>query len=121
LGILALVALQSYQLLFSSWVSANYNSTKTKDVSVFLSTVSTEKSVMFYQAPELVLFFKGFKYYQYVESIGTDATRKQKDNLVLAGVPDEVIISAGLYEQKQGLLSKYKKKTAFSGYYLLEK
>ena len=119
--VFALIIFQSYQLLFHSWVSQYYGSTKTRDCVAAIGKIPQAKSIFFYQDPELVIFRAGGNYYQYMDSIETDQSRTEKKRLIKQGVPDIVAVSSEIMPQIQDILEKYVSSSSCDRYQILNK
>jgi len=105
--VLIVIAFQTYQLFFSSWVAQYYGSTKTRDCEAAIGAISPSKSIFFYQDPELVIFRGGGNYYQYMDSIETDKSRAEKREVIANGVPDYFIASSETLPSLKSILGKY--------------
>jgi 4-amino-4-deoxy-L-arabinose transferase-like glycosyltransferase len=121
LSVILILIFQVYQLLFTSWVSRYYDSHKTRDCSVAIGMISPLKSIFFYQTPELVIFHEKGNYYQYLDSIENDASRKEKIELLQRSVPDFVIVSGDLVSSIQNYISDYQKYSSCERYDLFKK
>jgi len=115
-----LIAAQTYQCFFSSFVAAYYNSHRTRDVSQALGTLSTSTSIFIYNAPELPLFLPaGMPYYQYLFLTPIVILGKEELPLVAQGIPDLVVIKEESASQLD--LSSYREMRVFDRYALWQK
>ena len=116
-----LVVFQLYQLSFNSWVAGSYQSHKTKIMTEVIGSITSDKTIFFYQAPEAVIFLKHFNYYQYFS--GTVSTEFGQDNLnLIRERRDILVVTRGdLVATRPDLFSNYKTKKEFDRYVLLEK
>jgi 4-amino-4-deoxy-L-arabinose transferase-like glycosyltransferase len=63
----ALISLQLYMLLFTSWIAQTYTSTRSADLLGYFSALESPSSVLIFNAPEIVFFLPDdFLYYQYL-------------------------------------------------------
>jgi 4-amino-4-deoxy-L-arabinose transferase-like glycosyltransferase len=120
-AVVLIIICQSYQLFFTSWVSKYYGSTKTRDCNIAISSIAPQLSIFFYQVPELVIFRKGSNYYQYMDSVETDATRLEKISVLKSGIPDVVVVSGETIPVLGEVLEKYEISNACERYRILER
>lgn len=94
----------------NSWVANFYTSTKTATWEQFFDTLPREYSVFFYNTPEVAVFARTERYYQYITAY-RDPTAvqwgKQQLSVVDTGTPDVVIIETRLLENAQAHLKHY--------------
>ena len=106
----ALILLSGYQLMFDSWVAEFYTSTKTASWETFFSAVPSEHSVFFYNTPEVAVFMRTERYYQYITPYrdAVDVKWGARELGVLdAGIPDSVIIETVRLPSAQPHLAHY--------------
>ena len=117
--VVVLVLIQSYQLLFNSWVADHNNSHTTALLERQFSKISATSTLFFIDVPETVLFAPHNQYYQYIVdapglTYGTDELP-----LLSRNVPDEVILNAAATSTYASFLTGYKKQTNVAGYLFL--
>ena len=108
-GLVAIIAVQFYQVGFSSWVASDYHSTRSKELAEYFRDFKKEKSVFVYEAAETVTFLPSDNYYQFFHITG-DRFFGDRQPLI-TGVPDEVIISSKSMLNAREYLKAYKLKT----------
>ena len=104
---LVLVAVQFYQLNYTSWVAETYASTKTASIEAYMSTLPTDASVFVYNAPELVPFLETGEYYQYIEDTPVTAQGASSLTYLEQGVPTLVMVHPSIIAQKPQLFTHY--------------
>ena len=118
--IVLLIALQTYQSFFSSWVAGYYHSHRTAEVTRELSTLATSTSVFIYNAAELPLFLPaGVPYYQYLFLTPIVIIGKEELPLIAQGVPDVVVLKGDSASRLD--LSSYREIREFNQYSLWKK
>jgi hypothetical protein len=121
--IVLLSILGLYQLSFRSYIASSYKSTYTKDLSDFFSAIPATTTILFYNTPNAVPFFKGDNYYQRIAMfekwiLGPEFEPLVKDGkldmlaLEMLSLPDEKV-SLDKYEKVGAIreISIYKRKT----------
>ncbi len=106
LALLLLFAWGIYGILFNSWVADFYSSHKTAFWQNYFKDAPESRSVFFYDAPEVALFFPNRNYYQYLLLFpvgGPFGSLKPIEE----GKADEVVIRSDFLEGQKALLSKH--------------
>ncbi len=116
-----LVSIQSYQLLFRSFVAGYYQSHDTEIVSSYFSRIPPEKSIFILNAPELATFIKGENYYQYIDMTETIKIGSSALDAVKKGIPDLCITYAGSDKLPLNFLNNYKQKDIVGRYIVYDK
>lgn len=118
----ALVLLFFYQLNVTSWVAEHYGSTKDAELRAFIGTLPADESLFVYNAPEVVPYLKS-PFYQYFDMDPTGATGYGSASLQVLreGVPQWVITTPTMLEQRSDLFIGYRQSAAPAGFVLLER
>lgn len=113
----AFIFFQLHYTTFDSWVAGTLNFTRSSILSQSLGTLGQNKSVLVFNAPEVVPFLKTENYYQYFTGVWVAG----KDNLELLqrGAFDYVIIHAENVASVQSYVEKYKTLDAMDDYVIL--
>jgi hypothetical protein len=87
-----LLAVQSYQLLFGSWVAVHGGRTTTHDMEAYMASLPKDSSFFVYNVPAAVIFLQTQNYYQYLvitpdKSLGTSTMP------VITDVPQYLVIA----------------------------
>ena len=114
--VVLLVMIQSYQLLFTSWVAVHNSSTITADVTAFFAKLPQNTTVYLYNVPELALFVPGQRYYQYLAP--TDSLKFGSDtfSVIGSGTPDMLITADRLGPELAAHAGLYPATSTFDGY-----
>jgi len=111
-----------YQICFDSWVASAYTSKKTADWQKYFEELPSQKSVFFYNTPEVSIFMKGNNYYQYFEPHENIIIGREQLEVIRQGKADEIIIATNIFNNVDPkLFAKYHLKTGFYKYSILEK
>ena len=120
----ALIGLQTYVLLFSSWVGTYYGATTTAQMGQYFHGLNPDSIFFVYDIPEVVIFLpRGAPYYQYLSVNGSGYWEIGKEELAVisARIPDVLIIPSELAEGTTPLFPGYAKKTQIAGISVLER
>lgn len=98
-AVLCLASLQTYQLLFTSWVAVHNASIATALLQTEFEAFGGTPSIFFLNTPEIVLFAKGNPYYQYMTPAPGLQIGTQELAILAAGEPDIVVVKQS--EQKK--------------------
>lgn len=116
-----LVAIQTYQTIFNSWVITHTESKRSELLTHAIGKINPKQSILFYQVPEAVNFLKPehTNYYQYVKI--TDALSIGDTSLdVLKKNPPDLVI-ASVDQLQNPLFEKYNNKEFFDRYVIFSK
>lgn len=117
--IILFIGFQVYQTLFSSWISEYSKSNRAKELSEHVGLIPENKTVLFYNVPEAVVFLPHNNYYQYIR-LADSVIRGQENLIRLAiGMPDFVLVDTKFDLKK--MPSMYKERARFDKYILFEK
>ncbi len=106
---LFLILFQSYQVMFSSFISGYYHNTRTQELTEYFQHLDPEKSVFFYHTPEAVSFFRGENYFQYFDLLYfNDGFGTDQLSHIQNGDPDIVYVAQDSVSTMKYLLTKYK-------------
>lgn len=115
-----LIAFQTYQCFFSSWVATHYGSHRTAELGEVLGRLSTSTSIFVYQVPEAVLFLPpGMPFYQYFMASPIVSIGDKDAPLISQGVPEYVLFEQDALAPPD--LSQYHEVKAFDHYLLWRK
>ena len=96
----ALILMQSYQLLFTSFVAQYDTSHRTAQIREQFAGVSATSTLFFLDVPELALFAEKRPYYQYLKETAPFVYGEDQLPRIAKGIPDVVIVrssDAALY------------------------
>ncbi len=119
-----LILMSGYQLLFDSWVADFYTSTKTAAWEAFFAGVPEDKSVFFYNTPEVAVFIRTENYYQYIAPYRNPAAVQwgvQELQVLAEGIPDIVVIETRLLDSAEPHLAHYAITDTNNKYTILER
>jgi hypothetical protein len=93
-----LAAFGLYQLCFDSWVADFYSSRKTAFWQEHFLPENAPATPFFYNVPEVALFARGERYYQYLEPAPGLEVGARTLAAIEQGLPDEIIIQTAEFE-----------------------
>lgn len=116
-----LILFQFYQTIFHSWVADYYGSRRSADLKEYFSTAPVDKTIMFYDVPEAVLFTSTDHYFQYIKFAESVQIGKEAIEMVRNKVPDEIITNEKSWKRLEKGEIFYKLKKEFNKYQILER
>jgi len=93
--------------MFSSWVASAYKSDKTAFWENYFGNIPREKTLFFYNVPEVAALDFGAEYYQYISPAGWEIGTQGLEVIDL-GVPDGIILRTDAFEGNENRFSKYR-------------
>jgi len=121
IAIFILIVFQFYQLGFNSWVADYYSSNKTHILSDYFSEFEKDKSVFFYNSPELIVFLPHNNYYQYLEITDSFLIGQNQIEKIQNKEPDIIVIKRPELEKDINAFTSYTIMGRIDRYILLEK
>ena len=104
---LLLVLVQSYQLLFTSWVAVHASRTTTHELQTYMATLPSESTYFFYNVPAAVIFLPSQNYYQYLELTPIKKLGVEFLPLLKEGTPGYVITDGRRWQGASSTFSHY--------------
>ena len=101
---ISLAVLGGYQILFDSWVAEAYQSHKTAFWEEYFRTLPPDRTLFFYDVPE-VAFFASRDYYQYISPSGWPIGKEQLV-VIEKGMPDIIVVRSDAYSGMKDILFK---------------
>ena len=117
--VVALVALQGYQLLFNSWVAEHRDSTKTAQLEEHFAEIPAETSLFFLDVPELVIMGHDLPYYQFLTQAPGRPIGEEGLARLSRGEADMVVMRADQFERYAEYLGAYQEEKQVAGYAFL--
>jgi len=118
--VISFAALGTYQIMFSSWVAEAYKSDKTAFWENYFRNIPREKTLFFYNVPEVAALDFGAKYYQYIAPAGWEIGASGLKMIDL-GVPDSIVLRTDAFEGNENRFSKYRSQMKAYKYTILIK
>jgi len=120
IAVLCLVNL--YQLSFDSYVADSYNSTSTKDISRYFSSIPETTSIFFYNSTNVIPLFHGNNYYQKIVMFEKWVLDSDFAPLVESGNVDMLVLSLQMSNADEGVsLEKYVEVAKFNKIRILKR
>ncbi|HYF12903.1 MAG TPA: hypothetical protein VD928_01225, partial [Candidatus Paceibacterota bacterium] len=119
--ILALSLGQFYESTVTSYVAQSYTSTRTRDVAQAFSVIDPNKTLYFYNTPELIIFSPSKNYYQYLSPLPKVIIGEDSLSSLKSGVVDMVFVHSDVFEQNSSLFESYKLSETIDRYILLQR
>ena len=120
LAVIALVVLQSYVLVFTSWTAKSYDSTRSKKMQESFSLISS-KNIFLYQVPEVATFLPISSFYQFFYYAPGRSLGSKSLMALLNGLPDIVIVNSDVYKENKEMFYRYSKVDIVERYSILTK
>lgn len=85
-----LIGIQSYQLLYTSWIAQYRNSSQSSELKMFLGNIPEDKEIFVYQAPELTTFISHENYSQFMDITETIRVGSTSLDRIRKGLPSVI-------------------------------
>lgn len=116
-----LVLFQLYQTFFSSWVSAHYASTRSRDLHAAFQELDPEETIFLYNVPEVEPFIPHRNYFQYLMFSREIKRGREMIARIAEGVPERVVVRSDAYDADPSPFAGYTVETSVDRYLMLRK
>jgi hypothetical protein len=113
------VSIQSYQLIFDSWVADHYGSSISRDMRVAINSLPKDTTFFIYNVPEITIFLPNQNYYQYMEPTKKIIFGAEQMSVLQAGIPDILITTKKQWSKLEEVYGNYKVREEVSSYVIL--
>lgn len=120
-GVVVLAALQTYQLLFTSWVAVHNGRTTTAELEQTFATIGPTRTVFFLNTPEIVVFAPTNPYYQYMTPAPRLVLGKEMLPVLERQEPDVVVVKQNAEMTFASYLAPYSRTDAPGDYAIYQR
>jgi hypothetical protein len=115
------LGIQTYQLMFTSWVAEHYSSKRTHDLEQYLASQDVHALFFVYNIPELVMLLPNNLYYQYMAPTDSLTFGSEQIEVLRRGVPDILFMQGRDWDSLEKEFPLYVKTDTVGGMYVMKK